>query len=113
VSEYYEPKKLKIKLIDFGGGTFKKDYHTKIVNTRQYRAPEVILRMDNGLLNMIECKEWDEKSDIWSIACILMELYSGELLFPTHHNYEHLALIEKGFGTYTIFNSFINKLMCI
>ncbi len=27
-----------------------------------------------------------------------MELYSGELLFPTHENYEHLAMIEKVSG---------------
>jgi hypothetical protein len=39
--------------------------------------------------------EWNEKSDVWSIACILSELYSGELLFPTHDNEEHLTLIEK------------------
>jgi len=27
-----------------------------------------------------------------------MELYSGELFFPTHENYEHLAMIEKACG---------------
>jgi len=27
-----------------------------------------------------------------------MELYSGELFFPTHENYEHLAMIEKTSG---------------
>jgi hypothetical protein len=44
------------------------------------------------------CCEWNEKSDIWSIACILAELYTGELFFPTHDNEEHLALIEKACG---------------
>ena len=38
---------------------------------------------------------WDHKSDIWSVGCIIMELYVGELLFPTHENVEHIALIEK------------------
>jgi dual-specificity kinase len=35
------------------------------------------------------------KSDIWSIACILAELYTGEMFYPTHENVEHLAMIEK------------------
>jgi serine/threonine protein kinase len=42
--------------------------------------------------------EWNEKSDVWSIACIFAELYTGELLFPTHDNEEHLALLEKSCG---------------
>jgi len=29
------------------------------------------------------------------MGCILMELYSGELLFGTHENLEHLALMER------------------
>ncbi|EGR33477.1 hypothetical protein IMG5_051550 [Ichthyophthirius multifiliis] len=74
-----------IKIIDFGGATFENEHHSDIINTRQYRAPEVILG----------CMRWNEISDVWSIGCIIMELYSGELLFPTHENYEHLAMIEK------------------
>ena len=34
----------------------------------------------------------------WSVGCILAELYSGELLFATHDNSEHLALIEAIVG---------------
>jgi serine/threonine protein kinase len=41
---YVLPLKQYIKLIDFGGATFKGEYKTKIINTRQYRAPEVITR---------------------------------------------------------------------
>ena len=73
-----------IRIIDFGGSTFQDDHHAKIINTRQYRAPEVIL----GL-------EWSFPSDIWSVGCILAELYTGELLFPTHNDGEHLAMMEK------------------
>lgn len=82
------PKSCKIKIIDFGGATFSDDKHTLIINTRQYRAPEVIL----------ENHTWNEKSDIWSMACILFELYTGELYFDTHENLEHLTMIEKSFG---------------
>jgi len=86
-------KKLKdshIKIIDFGSAVEKEDIGNGIINTRQYRAPEVIL----------ECCKWDYKSDIWSVACILIELYTGELLFHTYSNQEQLSLIEKVCGHY-------------
>ncbi len=85
---YFTPKYTSIKLIDFGGATRENERHSEIINTRQYRAPEVIMG----------CCEWDEKSDVWCLACIFCELYSGELLFPTHNNEEHLSLIEKVSG---------------
>jgi hypothetical protein len=33
-------------------------------------------------------------------GCILAELYQGELLFATHDNIEHLALIEQVVGPF-------------
>lgn len=81
---YYRPTRADIKLIDFGNATFANEHHSSIINTRQYRGPEVVMELG-----------WDHKSDIWSIGCILMELYTGELLFGTHDNLEHLALMEK------------------
>lgn len=84
---YLRPVRADIKVIDFGNATFAKDHHASIINTRQYRGPEVILGMG-----------WDESSDIWSLGCILMELYGGELFFSTHENLEHLALMEKVLG---------------
>jgi len=86
--QYWAPASDEIKIIDFGGATFADEHHSDIINTRQYRAPEVILG----------CCKWNELSDVWSIGCIIMELYSGELFFPTHENYEHLAMIEKTSG---------------
>ena len=32
------------------------------------------------------------------MACILIELYTGEMFFPTHDNLQHLAMIEKATG---------------
>ena len=32
---------------------------------------------------------------MWSVGCILCELVSGELLFATHYDLEHLAMMEK------------------
>lgn len=80
------PTTFNIKIVDFGGATFKNEHHSSVINTRQYRAPEVLLG----------CQKWDEKSDIWCIACIAIELYTGDLYFSTRRNdFEHLAMIEK------------------
>lgn len=86
---YSIPESTRIKVIDFGGATYDNEKKSSIVNTRQYRAPEVIL--DVG---------WSMPSDLWSIGCILAELYQGELLFATHDNIEHLALIEQVVGSF-------------
>ncbi|CAK0805530.1 unnamed protein product, partial [Prorocentrum cordatum] len=82
-SEYLRPVNSRIRLIDFGNATYEDEHHSSIINTRQYRGPEVILAVG-----------WNELSDVWSMGCILMELYTGELLFGTHENLEHLALME-------------------
>ena len=74
-----------IQLVDMGGATSYNDDRVGIINTRQYRGPEVTL----------ECQQWDYSSDMWSVGCILMEMYTGSLLFPTHDEIEHLAMIEK------------------
>lgn len=87
---YNKINNTQIKIIDFGGAVYTTENCSGIINTRQYRSPEVIL----------ECCRWNEKSDVWSIACILAELYTGELLFSTHDNEEHLTLIEKVAGEY-------------
>lgn len=81
---YKRPKSPSIKLIDFGNATYHHESHSSIVNTRQYRSPEVILNTG-----------WNESGDLWCLGCILLELYTGELFFSTHENLEHLALMEK------------------
>ena len=82
---YQIPINPAIKIIDFGAATLPEEEHWGLINTRQYRAPEVIL----------DCCDWNEKSDIWGLACILVEIYCGSLLFPTHHTVEHMLMIEK------------------
>ncbi|XP_055587115.1 uncharacterized protein LOC129739662 isoform X2 [Uranotaenia lowii] len=77
-----------IRLIDFGSATFDHEHHSTIVSTRHYRAPEVILELG-----------WSQPCDVWSIGCIMFELYQGVTLFQTHDNREHLAMMERILGT--------------
>lgn len=73
-----------ITLIDFGSSVFNDEYHPSIVSTRHYRAPEVVL----GL-------EWTSACDMWSIACVLVELCTGRVLFETRDNLEHLHMMQR------------------
>lgn len=60
----------RVKIVDFGNACLEKTPFTDDVQTRQYRSPEVILNMG-----------YDREADIWSLACILFELLTGEFLF--------------------------------
>ncbi|OMJ14410.1 Dual specificity protein kinase lkh1 [Smittium culicis] len=87
ITKYAQSKILKsanTQVIDFGSAVFNYEHHPKVVSTRHYRAPEIILELG-----------WSYPCDMWSIGCILVELLTGEALFQTHENLEHLAMIEK------------------
>ncbi|WOL06328.1 hypothetical protein Cni_G15060 [Canna indica] len=60
-----------IKVIDLGSSCFETDNLCLYVQSRSYRAPEVILGLP-----------YDQKIDIWSLGCILVELHTNEVLFP-------------------------------
>ncbi|XP_020551096.1 serine/threonine-protein kinase ppk15 isoform X2 [Sesamum indicum] len=60
-----------IKVIDLGSSCFQNDNLSLYVQSRSYRAPEVMLGLP-----------YDQKIDLWSVGCILAELCSGEVLFP-------------------------------
>lgn len=59
-----------IKLSDFGSCLPIDTLKRKEIQTRYYRAPEVILGCDYNLT-----------CDVWSIGCTMYELLTGELLF--------------------------------
>ncbi|KAI5316139.1 hypothetical protein L3X38_045315 [Prunus dulcis] len=58
-----------VKVIDLGSSCFETDYLCSYVQSRSYRAPEVILRL-----------AYDKKIDTWSLGCILGELCTGNNL---------------------------------
>lgn len=73
-----------IKVIDFGSAIFYDEYHPPIISTRHYRAPEIVLGLG-----------WSFPCDVWSIGCVLVELVTGESLYPIHENLEHMAMMER------------------
>ena len=73
-----------LKLVDYGSGCFRDEQVYTYVQSRFYRAPEVILRIP-----------YSEKVDIWSFGCILAELYTGEPLFPGKNEQEQIELIME------------------
>ena len=58
---------------------------TDYVATRWYRAPEILLGSN----------KYTKGVDMWSMGCILAELYTGEPLFPGNNEQEQLELIME------------------
>ncbi|CUS22951.1 LAQU0S07e03928g1_1 [Lachancea quebecensis] len=73
-----------VKLIDFGSAVFHNEFHPAIISTRHYRAPEIVLGLG-----------WSFPCDVWSIGCVLVELVTGESLYPIHENLEHMAMMQR------------------
>jgi dual-specificity kinase len=94
-----------IRLIDFGSATFEEEYHSTVVSTRHYRAPEIILGLWHSywpaqIVAHVDLKGlgWSYPCDAYSLGCILVELFTGGALFQTHDNLEHLAMMEVAMG---------------
>ncbi|GJM99482.1 hypothetical protein PR202_ga16582 [Eleusine coracana subsp. coracana] len=61
---------LKCKIVDFGSACWADQQLSGEIQTRQYRAPEVII--GSG---------YSYSADLWSFACMAFELATGDLLF--------------------------------
>lgn len=59
-----------VKIIDLGSSCYIHDHLSSYVQSRSYRAPEVIMGCT-----------YDYRIDIWSLGCILAELWTGNVLF--------------------------------
>jgi len=83
------------KIGDLGNACWVDKHFTDDVTTRQYRAPEVIVGCPYG-----------PEIDIWSLACLVFELVTGDYLFdpkedPNHRHTrdeDHLALMIELLG---------------
>ncbi|XP_073817281.1 dual specificity tyrosine-phosphorylation-regulated kinase 2-like [Musca autumnalis] len=76
-----------IKVIDFGSSCYESQRVYTYIQSRFYRAPEVILGAKYG-----------RPIDMWSLGCILAELLSGRALFPGENEADQLACILEVLG---------------
>lgn len=76
-----------IKVIDFGSSCYEHQRIYTYIQSRFYRAPEVILGAKYGM-----------PIDMWSLGCILAELLTGYPLFPGEDEGDQLACIMEVYG---------------
>ena len=70
-----------IKIIDFGSGCFLNEKIYTYIQSRFYRAPEIMLGIPYKMA-----------IDMWSFGCIVAELYTGFPLFPGENEKEYLSM---------------------
>jgi dual specificity tyrosine-phosphorylation-regulated kinase 2/3/4 len=80
-------QKALIKLIDFGSSCFIKERLHTYIQSRFYRAPEIILGIP-----------YTCAIDMWSLGCILIELYTGHPIWPGESEFDQLLHIISYLG---------------
>jgi dual specificity tyrosine-phosphorylation-regulated kinase 2/3/4 len=70
----------RVKIIDLGSSSFVGSPVYSYVQSRYYRAPEVTLG----------CPNYNQQVDMFSMGCIVAELYTGYPLFPANDECELL-----------------------
>lgn len=79
----------KVKLIDFGSSCYGTDRQSSYIQSRSYRAPEVVLGLP-----------YDGKIDVWSLGCVVAEMYTGEVTFQNDSIVSMLSRIEAICGPF-------------
>lgn len=77
-----------VKLIDFGLAIDACQVSTDYIATRWYRAPE----------NLLPTKEYTCAIDVFSLACVVVELFVGAPLFPGKDNLDQVVKIFNVLG---------------
>ena len=83
-----QANKSSIKVIDFGSSCFSDKKVYTYIQSRFYRAPEIMLGISYSVA-----------IDMWSLGCILVELHTGCPVFPGETEEEQMACILEVFGT--------------
>ena len=84
---FSDHKRGSIKLIDFGSACLESAQMYTYIQSRFYRSPEVIL----GL-------KYSFPIDMWSLGCVISELYTGRPLFPGENETDQLLCIMSVLG---------------
>ncbi|KAJ1914720.1 dual specificity protein kinase yak1 [Tieghemiomyces parasiticus] len=77
----------KIKVIDFGSACMEQQTVHTYIQSRFYRSPEVLLGLP-----------YTAAIDMWSLGCIVIELFIGLPLFPGASEYDQLSRIIELLG---------------
>lgn len=89
----FDIMELNAKVCDLGNACWTTKHFTDDIQTRQYRCPEVIVG-----------KKYDTSADVWSMACFVFELVTGDLLFDPksgrnfNRDDDHLAQMMELLG---------------
>jgi len=78
-----------VKLIDFGSSCYLTDRQSSYIQSRSYRAPEVVLGLP-----------YDGKIDVWSLGCVVAEMLTGEVTFQNDSIVSMLSRIEAICGSF-------------
>eukprot|EP01137_Pigoraptor_chileana_P020411 Opistho-2@82755 len=81
------PKRSAIKIIDFGSSCYAGERIYQYIQSRFYRSPEVLLGLPYSV-----------SIDVWSLACILVEMHIGEPLFSGQNEQDQLLKITEVLG---------------
>ncbi len=73
------------QVIDFGSSCLQSEKMFKYIQSRFYRAPEVILELEYGCA-----------ADMWSCGCILVELITGDPLFGGEDEHDQIIKVTRG-----------------
>lgn len=79
-----QPGRSGIKVIDFGSSCYEHQQMYSYIQSRYYRAPEVILGA-----------RYSPAIDMWSLGCIVAELYTGHPLLQGEDEGDQLACIVE------------------
>lgn len=82
-----QPDKPEIKVIDFGSACFTRRTIYSYIQSRFYRSPEVILGLP-----------YTELIDMWSLGCIVGELFLGLPMFPGSLEFNQIFKIVDMLG---------------
>ena len=81
------PRRSAVKLIDFGSSCLANRRTYTYIQSRFYRSPEILL----GL-------KYDQKIDVWSLGCVLVEMHTGEPLFGGSDQVDQMGRIADVLG---------------
>lgn len=84
---FKENSNTQLTIIDFGSSCYMHEKIHSYIQSRFYRAPEIVLGIP-----------YDASIDVWSLGCLVFEMLTGQILFPAENEEDLIALIIELLG---------------